>query len=421
MTKRQGMTVRRRSVLQAGGALFLGGCAEMVTRAPPPPAARAPVPPAAGATAPPAASAAGPATTTGEPALPPPQRSQRALQRDLAMAEAEVRAVAARIGGRLGLHAVDTENDNHISLDADARYATASTFKALLAAAVLARVEAGKLTLEQRIPISRADVQEHAPVIKARLGDKALSVRDLCAAIVEVSDNGAANVLLRQVDGPAGLTAFLRGIGDAVTRVDRFEPALNSNRPGDERDTTSPRAMVQSIRRVCLGDALQPASRKLLVDWMVNAQTGMRRIRAGLPDGWRAADKTGTGMRLAVNDVAIAWPPGGKPVVMAIYTSDSTLKLVDGEQAHAEVACNVACHVAPQRGSGSGGDPAGRLAGRESAKTERFRRRVRCRHGTLVAERCLRWPASDVSGFEGLATLVPTPARGLERGEGAGP
>ena len=100
--------------------------------------------------------------------------------------------------------------------------------------------------------------------------------------------------------------------------------------------------MVQSIRRLCLGDALQPASRKLLVEWMVNAQTGMRRIRAGLPDGWRAGDKTGTGMRLAVNDVAIAWPPGGEPVVMAIYTSDSPLKFAEVEQALADVARIVA-------------------------------------------------------------------------------
>ena len=135
----------------------------------------------------------------------------------LAQAEAELRALAARARRPARRARRGHENEHTISLDAP-RYATASTFKALLAAAVLARVEAGKLTLEQRIPISRADLQEHAPVIKARLGEKALPVRDLCAAIVEVSDNGAANVLLRQVDGPAGLTAFLRGIGDTVTR-----------------------------------------------------------------------------------------------------------------------------------------------------------------------------------------------------------
>ena len=327
MRNGQGMTVRRRRILQAGGALFLGGCAETLASAP----ASPPPPPAPSASL--LAPVAPPAAASSEPAGPP---------RALAQAETELRALAARLGGRLGVHAVDTDNEHSISLDADARYATASTFKALLAGAVLARVEAGKLTLEQRIPISRADLQEHAPVIKARLGEKALPVRDLCAAIVEVSDNGVANVLLRQVDGPAGLTAFLRGIGDTVTRLDRFEPELNTNTVGDERDTTSPRAMVQSIRRLCLGDVLQPASRKLLVEWMVNAQTGMRRIRAGLPDGWRAGDKTGTGMRLAVNDVAIAWPPGGKPLVMAVYTSDSPLKLAEVEQALAEAGRIVA-------------------------------------------------------------------------------
>jgi beta-lactamase class A len=323
MTNGRLMTVRRRAILRAGGALFLAGCADAVANAPP----TTPAPSAPPPVAPPRPVA------SAEPAGPPPAMAQ---------AEAELRALAARLGGRLGVHVADTGSDRRLSLDADARYAMASTFKALLAAAVLARVDAGKLTLEQRVPISKADLQEHAPVIKARLGEKALSVRDLCAAIVEVSDNGAANVLLRQVDGPAGLTAFLRGIGDGVTRLDRAEPELNSNTPGDERDTTSPRAMVESIRRVCLGDVLKAPSRELLVECMVRSQTGMRRIRAGLPEGWRVGDKTGTGQSLAVNDVAIVWPPGKAPLVMAVYTSGSPLKFVDVEQAHAEVGRIVA-------------------------------------------------------------------------------
>ena len=217
-----------------------------------------------------------------------------------------------------------------------------STFKLLLAAQVLSQVDAGKLDLERRIVYGSADLLPTSTVTSKHVAEGALSVRELCAAIVEVSDNAAANLLLGVVGGPVGLTEFLRRSGDQVTRLDRKEMELNTNLPGDLRDTTTPAAMAGTVANLLTGGALAPASRDRLIGWMKTSSTGVRRLRAGLPEGWSAGDKTGTGTRGAVNDVMIAFPPGRKPVIAAVYLSESTLPTLDLEAAHREIGACVA-------------------------------------------------------------------------------
>jgi beta-lactamase class A len=156
--------------------------------------------------------------------------------------------------------------------------------------------------------------------------------------VVEVSDNPAANLLLKMIDGPAGFTQFTRSLGDSVTRLDRYELALNSNLPGDPRDTTTPRAMVNSMEQVLTGPVLSATSRELLIGWLVNSPTGLKRLRAGLPATWRVGDKTGTGANGAVNNLAIAWPPERKPILIALYLSESTQSIDALSVAHAEIA-----------------------------------------------------------------------------------
>lgn len=223
-------------------------------------------------------------------------------------------------GGRLGVYAVDTATGRTLTHRAAKRFPMASSFKGLLAGAVLARVDAGRERLERRIAYSRADLLSHAPVAEAHVAEGALTVETLCQAAVEESDNTAANLLLRSLGGPAGLTAWLRAIGDPVTRLDRYELALNSALPGDPRDTTTPAAMAATYGRLLLGSTLKPASRQRLAAWMVEAKTGLNRLRKDLPAGWRAGDKTGTGRNGAIGDVAVLWPPKGGPILVACYT-----------------------------------------------------------------------------------------------------
>lgn len=252
-------------------------------------------------------------------------------------------AIEARIGGKIGVAAFDAGRGRWLMYQPDRRMAMCSVFKLPLACAVAARVDAGRLHWDQPVHFGAADLQRYAPVVRAHLGAGALSVRELCAAIIEVSDNSAANLLLGLVGGPAGLTAFLRRSGDAVTRIDRTEPALNSNLPDDPRDTSTPRALVQTTQALLLGSVLSPDSRQALIEWLVAAQTGMARLRAGLPAGWRAGDKTGSGSRAAWNDVAIAWPGAARgPIVIAMLTSGSPRPQEDVDAAHAEVARLIA-------------------------------------------------------------------------------
>ena len=199
-----------------------------------------------------------------------------------------------------------------------------STFKGLLAGAVLARVDAGRERLDREVQLSPADMVAHAPVTSRYLAAGAVRVETLCQAIVEVSDNPGANLLLKTLGGPDGFTRHLRAQGDRSTRLDRYETELNSAIPGDPRDTTTPAAMVGSYRRLLLGPALTLASRRRLAGWMEAASTGLTRLRADLPAGWRAGDKTGSGAHHTANDVAILWPPAGAPILVGCFSTQAT-------------------------------------------------------------------------------------------------
>ena len=235
-----------------------------------------------------------------------------------------VAALEDRHGGRLGVMAVDTGTGDTLAFRAYDRFPMCSTFKALLAAQVLAAVDAGTQSLDARLHWTPADLQSWSPVVEKADAGTGLTIAELCAGAVSHSDNTAANLLLTAHGGPAGLTAWLRTQGDTTTRLDRMEPELNRSEPGDPRDTTTPAAVAATLRTLLLGDALSPASRTRLTDWMLATSTGDARLRAGLP-GWRVADKTGTSGTTHSNDIAIAWPPGGgAPVVVAVYFAESS-------------------------------------------------------------------------------------------------
>jgi beta-lactamase class A len=141
----------------------------------------------------------------------------------------------------------------------------------------------------------------------------------ICEAAMTLSDNTAANLMLESFGGPAQLTAYARSLGDGVTRLDRTETTLNEARPGDDRDTTSPAAMLENLRNLVLGNALSRLSRDQLTNWLLANKTGDKRLRAGLPGDWRVGDKTGTGDNGAANDIAVIWPPDRGPIIVTAY------------------------------------------------------------------------------------------------------
>ncbi|WP_300163799.1 class A beta-lactamase [Solidesulfovibrio sp.] len=239
------------------------------------------------------------------------QAGEAALRRGLADLERQS-------GGRLGLALLDPATGRRFAYRGDERFPLCSTFKLMLAAAVLRRSVAAPETLSRRVTYGEADLLAWAPVTRERL-PWGMTVEELCAAAIEYSDNTAANLLLNGLGGPAALTAYARGLGDKAFRLDRREPELNTAVPGDPRDTTTPEAMARTVERLVLGDGLPQPQQEKLVAWLKGNTTGNASIRAGVPPGWTVGDKTGSGDFGTTNDVAVLWPPKGYPMVLAVY------------------------------------------------------------------------------------------------------
>ena len=250
--------------------------------------------------------------------------------------------IEQRVGGRLGVVAVDIGKGKRLAYRATERFPMCSTFKWLLAAQVLSRADRGEEQLERYVPYGPGDLLDYAPVTREHASEGALSVSALCAAAVRYSDNTAANLLLGTVGGPSGFTTFVRSVGDPVTRLDRLEPELNRATPGDPRDTTTPGAMVGDLRRVLLGSVLFKRSRKQLQNWLVGHTMGAAKLRAGLPEDWRVGDKSGMGANGATNDVAIAWPTQGPPLLIAAYLTESAAQVSERNAALADIGRLVA-------------------------------------------------------------------------------
>lgn len=254
-------------------------------------------------------------------------------------AEAELAALERGHGGRLGVAVLDTSDGRRVSWRGGERFLMCSTFKLLLVSAVLRRVDRGGEKLDRRIVFDRNALLEYAPVTQQHVGAPGMSIAQLCEAAITLSDNTAANLLVASIGGPSGVTGYARTLGDTLTRLDHIEPFLN--RPNGEDDTTTPDAMLADLRELLLGDALSRASRAQLVQWLLANQTGADSLRAGLPSDWRIGDKTGSG-NTANNDVAIAWPPRRKPVLVAAYYDNPKADVAARKAVLAEVGRIIA-------------------------------------------------------------------------------
>ncbi|MGP4014306.1 class A beta-lactamase [Saccharopolyspora sp. 5N708] len=245
-----------------------------------------------------------------------------------------------KFDARLGVYALNTGTGATIAYRADERFAFCSTFKGLAAAAVLHRNPLSHL--DAVMTYTEGDLMKSA-VITGQHVATGMTIRDLCDAAVRYSDGTAGNLLLRDLGGPAELTAYTRSLGDTVTRMDRIEPAITEATPGDPRDTTSPRAIGTDYQKIVLGEALPTDKRAFLRDLMERNATGAgaQRIRAGVPQGWAVADKTGTGDYGTLNDIAVAWPSNSAPLVIAVMSSKATKDAKYDQPLIAEAAAHV--------------------------------------------------------------------------------
>jgi beta-lactamase class A len=231
----------------------------------------------------------------------------------------------------LGVYAMDTDSGQIVAYRADERFAMCSTYKLLAVGAVL---DNGTDGLTEQLSYTKDDLVEGSPITQ---GHTSMSLGDLCAAALQYSDNTAANLILDYLGGPNQVTQFAQALGDQTTRLDRIEPELNEAAPGDDQDTTTPEMIGNDLFSLLAGGSLSEVGARKLKEWMLGNTTGDGRIRAGVPNGWKVADKTGTGFYGTANDVAVVYPKGGKaPIVISIFSSKDTKKADADEQLLAE-------------------------------------------------------------------------------------
>ncbi|MFV2017245.1 class A beta-lactamase [Micromonospora sp. LOL_023] len=256
-------------------------------------------------------------TASGPPAAAASAIGQPSTSATVGAQFAELRRLEESFDARLGVYAVDTGTGRVVEHRADERFAYASTFKPLAAAAVFDQTTAAEL--DQVIGYTAEDLVTYSPITEQHV-ETGMPLRDIADAAIRYSDNTAGNLLLEQLGGPAGFEKRLREIGDDVTDPDRWETELNDYTPGDPRDTSTPRALAESLRAYAVDDVLATDDRDLLVDLLVANTTGDELIRAGVPTGWRVGDKTGAAGYGTRNDIAVIWPPDGAPIVLAVLS-----------------------------------------------------------------------------------------------------
>ncbi|GGR10058.1 class A beta-lactamase [Streptomyces netropsis] len=231
----------------------------------------------------------------------------------------EFKELERKFDARLGVYAVDTGTGREVAYNDGERFAHASTFKALAAAAVLRKYAPSGM--DRVVKYSKDDLVDYSPVTEKHV-ETGMSLDELCDAAVRYSDNTAGNLLFDALGGPKGLDAALEEIGDDDTRMERREPELNRWAPGETRDTSTPRALAKDLRAYVLGDVLGKSEKDRLTKWLRTNTTGNELIRAGVPKGWVVGDKTGAGQGYGTrNDIAVVWPPDAAPIVMAIMSN----------------------------------------------------------------------------------------------------
>jgi beta-lactamase class A len=258
------------------------------------------------------------------------------------MLQTALARIEQRSGGQLGVQVNHPRSGRSWGWRQDERFLMCSSFKLLLAAQALRGVADSALALGEVISFGPADLVPWSPITEPKARQGRMSIGDLCAATLATSDNTAANLLITRLGGPPAFTAFMRSLGDEVTRLDRTEPAMNAHSAQGDWDTSSPRAMGHSLQRLLLDDGLPPAQRAQLKTWLLASITGGRRLKAGLPKGWTIASKTGTSDRGSTNDVGVAWSAAGDACVVAAFIRDSTADHPVREACLADVARLVA-------------------------------------------------------------------------------
>jgi len=253
-----------------------------------------------------------------------------------------IRAIEGKLDARIGVAVNILASDMSWEYRSDERFPLSSTFKPIACAALLHRVDAGQDNLERKVYYAEEELVTYSPVTQNRWRPAGMTLSELCEATITVSDNTAGNLILEAIGGPAAVTGFARVAGDELTRLDRWETALNEAMPGDVRDSTTPAAMAYLLETLLFGDLLTVDSRNRLKDWLEGNKVGDALLRAGIPRDWEIGDKTGAGGYGSRSVAAVMWPPNGDPVIATVYITETDSSFDERNAAIADIGRAIA-------------------------------------------------------------------------------
>lgn len=282
---------------------------------------------------------------------------------DTAMLARDVGALAERAKpGVLGFALMNLESGQRWTLNGDRAFPMQSVFKAVVGAAALAEVDAGRLSLAESVSIGAKQLSPpRSPIADAWPGRTIYTLDELLVAAVSDSDNTAVDILMKRIGGPGAVTAWLQSRKVEEVRIDRYERELQpealglaSFRPAwkgpafdaalatvppqtqraaaeaylrDPRDTATPNGMLGFLSKLQAGELLSPASTHRLVTILIQSPRGPERLKAGFPKGATFAHKIGTGsnqgLTTAYNDVGILTLPDQRSYAVAAFLSAS--------------------------------------------------------------------------------------------------
>jgi beta-lactamase class A len=228
------------------------------------------------------------------------QPSAAASSSALSSLEQQLNYLVAGKSADVGIAALDLNTGETVSIKGNTPFPMASTVKVAVAALYLAQVDHGRRSLDDTI--------------------SGVSARSLMGRMLIHSDNHATDMLIRDLGGPARLNSWLHENGVTGLRVDRTIAQLLSDKRDlwDRRDSSTPAAMVDLLKRIYKAELITPQSRDYLLDVMAHCQTGKNRIKALLPMGTPVEHKTGT-LNNYASDVGFISLPDGRRVAVAIF------------------------------------------------------------------------------------------------------
>lgn len=252
----------------------------------------------------------------------------------------QIKKIEKNLGARVGVAIYDTQSKALWSYKGDTRFPLMSTFKTLACAKLLADAESGVVDMNSTTIIDADSLITWSPVTKKQVGEK-ISLKQACTATMVMSDNTAANIVLTGINGPSALTAFMRAIGDDITRLDRIEPDLNEAIDGDLRDSSTPNAMVASLNTLLFGEVLSADSKLQLKEWMMDNNVSDDLLRAVLPEGWSIADRSGAGGFGSRGITAIVWSEHRSALIISIYLTQTSASFAQRNAAIASIGKTI--------------------------------------------------------------------------------